>query len=231
MPLFQLSEAVRFPPPHLSREDGLLALGGDLSVERLVMAYSMGIFPWYSPGEPLLWWSPDPRLVLYVENLVVNRSLGKMLKRAPYRITMDRAFSQVISRCATIKRAHEDGTWIVDDMQAAYTALHEEGYAHSVEAWLGDELVGGLYGVSLGDAFFGESMFAQKPDASKICFVYLVRFLKAEGFSFVDCQMTTDHLLRFGAEEIPRTQFLKELHGALQGDDITGSWSEFFYTV
>lgn len=231
MPLFQLSEKVNFPPPQLSRRDGLLALGGDLSVARLIMAYSMGIFPWFSPGEPLLWWSPDPRLVLYLENLVVNRSLRKRLRRGPYQITMDLAFAQVISRCATITRSHEEGTWIVDEMQEAYTALHNEGYAHSVEAWQGDELVGGLYGVSLGRAFFGESMFADKPDASKLCFVQLVQFLREEGFSFIDCQVTTDHLLRFGAEEISRERFLKELDEALMEDDLIGSWSDFFYTM
>lgn len=230
MPLFQLSDQVSFPPPQLSREDGLLALGGDLTVDRLILAYSMGIFPWYSPGEPILWWSPDPRLVLYPESLVVNRSLRKTLKRGIYRVTMDRAFSLVISHCATIKRAEEEGTWIVDEMQEAYTALHKAGYAHSVEAWEGDELVGGLYGVSLGRAFFGESMFARKTDASKLCFAQLVRFLQNEGFDFIDCQVTTDHLLRFGAEEIPRTRFLEELAEALKGEDRIGSWSDTFYT-
>ncbi|WP_300670259.1 leucyl/phenylalanyl-tRNA--protein transferase [Desulfoluna sp.] len=229
MPLFQLSDQVTFPPPQLSRRDGLLALGGDLAVHRLILAYSMGIFPWYSPGEPILWWSPDPRLVLYPENLVVNRSLRKTLRRAPYRVTMDRAFAEVISSCATIRRAEEEGTWIVDEMQEAYTLLHKEGFAHSVEAWDGDELVGGLYGVSLGRAFFGESMFARKPDASKVCFVQLVRFLKEEGFRFIDCQMTTDHLLRFGAEEIPRRQFLHELDEALTEEDLIGSWSGVFH--
>jgi len=230
MPLFQLSDQVSFPPPQLSREDGLLALGGDLAVDRLILAYSMGIFPWYSPGEPILWWSPDPRLVLYPEKLVVNRSLRKTMKRGLYRVTMDRAFSHVISHCASIKRAEEEGTWIVDEMQEAYTALHKAGYAHSVEAWEGDELVGGLYGVSLGRAFFGESMFARKPDASKLCFAQLVLFLQNEGFDFIDCQVTTDHLLRFGAEEIPRARFLEELAEALKGEDRTGSWSDTFST-
>jgi leucyl/phenylalanyl-tRNA--protein transferase len=230
MPLFQLSEQVAFPPPQLSREDGLLALGGDLSVARLILAYSMGIFPWYSPGEPILWWSPDPRLVLYPENLVVNRSLRKTLNRGIYRVTMDQSFAEVISGCAIIKRANEEGTWIVDEMHKAYVALHNEGYAHSVEAWEGDELVGGLYGVSMGRAFFGESMFARKPDASKLCFAQLVRFLKEEGFHFIDCQVTTDHLLRFGAQEIHRSRFLCELSDALEGDDLVGSWSGMFQT-
>lgn len=229
MPLFQLSEQLTFPPPEFSREDGLLALDGDLTVPRLILAYSMGIFPWYCPGEPILWWSPDPRLVLYPEKLVVNRSLRKTLKRGRYRVTMDRAFAEVISNCASVPRGDEDGTWIVDEMQAAYLALHREGYAHSVEAWDGDELVGGLYGVSLGRGFFGESMFSRKSDASKVCFVRLVRFLQAEGFRFVDCQVTTDHLLRFGAEEIPRSRFLRELDEALTADDLIGSWADMFY--
>ena len=228
MPLFQLSEQVSFPPPQLARKDGLLALGGDLSVARLVLAYAMGIFPWYSPGDPLLWWSPDPRLVLYPKELVVNRSLRKAGNRGTYKITMDRAFTQVIAHCATICRPHEDGTWIVDEMQEAYTALHHEGYAHSVEAWQDGLLVGGLYGVSLGRAFFGESMFAEKPDASKLCFVELVRFLQKMGFDFVDCQVTTDHLLRFGAREISRDRFLGELETALDGEDLTGSWGGMF---
>jgi len=142
---------------------------------------------------------------------------------------MDRAFGQVSSSCATIKRVDEEGTWIVDEMQKAYVALHNEGYAHSVEAWEGDDLVGGLYGVSMGRAFFGESMFARKPDASKLCFAQLVRFLKEEGFHFIDCQVTTDHLLRFGAQEVPRTRFLQELADALESEDLVGSWSEMFH--
>lgn len=227
MPLFYLSDQVAFPPPTLARKDGLLALGGDLSVDRLLLAYSMGIFPWYSPGEPILWWSPDPRLLLYPGKLKVNRSLAKTLRRGRYRVTLDRAFDSVIASCATTPRNGSQGTWIVEEMRAAYGALHRKGVAHSVEAWEGETLVGGLYGVSLGRAFFGESMFALKPDASKVCFANLVGLLKAKGFDFVDCQVTTDHLLRFGAEEVPRTRFLAELGEALTGPDLIGSWSEF----
>jgi len=229
MPLFQLSEQLTFPPPEFSREDGLLALDGDLTVPRLILAYSMGIFPWYSPGEPILWWSPDPRLVLYPEKLVVNRSLRKTLKRGTYRVTMDRAFGEVISHCATVPRGEEEGTWIVPEMKEAYLDLHKEGYAHSVEAWEGDELVGGLYGVSLGRGFFGESMFSRRSDASKVCFVRLVQFLQEEGFRFIDCQVTTDHLLRFGAEEVSRNRFLTELDEALTAEDLSGSWAEIFH--
>jgi len=228
MPLFQLSEQLTFPPPEFSRQDGLLALDGDLTVPRLILAYSMGIFPWYSPGEPILWWSPDPRLVLYPEKLVVNRSLRKTLRRGTYRVTMDRAFAEVIASCASVPRGEEEGTWIVDEMRDAYMALHQEGYAHSVEAWEGDVLVGGLYGVSLGGGFFGESMFSRKSDASKVCFVQLVRFLQEEGFRFIDCQVTTEHLLRFGAEEISRHRFLTELDEALAVGDLIGSWSDMF---
>ena len=155
MPLFQLSDQIAFPPPQLARDDGLLALGGDLSMERLLLAYSMGIFPWYSPGDPILWWSPDPRLVLYPDDLVVNRSLKKNMKRGRYRVTMDQAFEEVIHACATASRPDGEGTWLVPEMMEAYAGLHALGVAHSVEAWEDGELVGGLYGVSLGKAFFG----------------------------------------------------------------------------
>ena len=229
MPLFQLSDQIAFPPPQLARDDGLLALGGDLSMERLLLAYSMGIFPWYSPGDPILWWSPDPRLVLYPDDLVVNRSLKKNMKRGRYRVTMDQAFEEVIHACATASRPDGEGTWLVSEMMEAYAGLHALGVAHSVEAWEDGELVGGLYGVSLGKAFFGESMFAKASDASKVCFATLVIWLKEAGFHFIDCQVTTDHLLRFGAQEISRPRFLKELAGAQKEAPLpVGSWSDSF---
>ena len=229
MPLFQLSEQVAFPPPQLSRDDGLLALGGDLSEERLVLAYSMGIFPWFNPGDPILWWSPDPRLVLYPKELRVNRSLRKTLGRGRYEITIDRAFDRVIRACGEVSRPEGEGTWIVPEMEDAYLRLHQSGLAHSVEAWQEGELVGGLYGVSLGRAFFGESMFALAPDASKVCFVRLVNWLEREGFHFVDCQVTTDHLMRFGAQEIPRDRFLRELSFALkEKPSFSGPWGQVF---
>ena len=215
MPVFRLTDDLIFPPPELAEDDGLLAVGGDLSVERLVLAYSMGIFPWYGDDYPMLWWSPDPRLVLFPHELRISRSLRQTIKRGLFTITMDNAFERVIEGCAGIRRSNEDGTWITGDMESAYIELHRAGYAHSVEAWLDGELAGGLYGVVLGRAFFGESMFAKKTDASKVAFVHLVERLAQEEFQLIDCQVTTRHLMSFGAREIPRAEFLKLLKKAL----------------
>lgn len=226
MPVFQLPEEILFPKPDLSEPNGLLAMGGDLSPERLLAAYSLGIFPWYSESEPILWWSPDPRLVLAPSQLHVPKSLRKTLKKRIYQVTFDRAFGEVIRRCAGRDRPGQDGTWITPEMIEAYERLHHLGFAHSAEAWEGDQLVGGLYGVSLGGAFFGESMFADKPDASKAAFVTLVRQLQAWDFCLIDCQVTTDHLLRFGAVEIPRALFLERLPQAVQKPTQRGAWRE-----
>jgi leucyl/phenylalanyl-tRNA--protein transferase len=201
MPVFVLSERLEFPPPHLARQDGLLAIGGDLSRKRLLLAYQMGIFPWFSEGEPILWWSPDPRLVLYPDELRVSRSLKKVIKKGRFRVTVDRAFERVITACAASRLKSNEGTWIVGDMIAAYCNIHESGFAHSVEAWYGDELAGGLYGVSLGAGFFGESMFTRISDASKVAFVMLVEYLQRRSCIIVDCQVKTDHLIRFGARD------------------------------
>jgi leucyl/phenylalanyl-tRNA--protein transferase len=224
VPVFALDEELVFPDPSLATPHGLLAVGGDLSPERLLLAYESGIFPWYSEGRPLLWWSPSPRLVLFPAELVVQRSLKKAIRRQPYRITMDEAFAQVIRACAETPRPGQEGTWITAEMLDAYMRLHELGYAHSVEAWHDDELVGGLYGVSLGRAFFGESMFAHRPDASKIAFVELVHQLAAWQFEIIDCQVVTEHLLRFGAREIDRDEFLVLLQHARQAPDRRGRW-------
>lgn len=224
VPVFALDESLVFPDPSLATPQGLLAVGGDLSPERLELAYREGIFPWYSEGRPILWWSPSPRLVLFPSELVVQRSLKKAIRRAPYRITMDQAFDRVIDACAHAPRPGQDGTWITEAMRAAYVRLHERGIAHSVEAWEGESLVGGLYGVSLGAAFFGESMFAHRPDASKIAFATFVRQLQAWGMQIVDCQVVTDHLLRFGAREIDREAFLQHLRVALLTPDRRGPW-------
>lgn len=205
------SANVWFPDPENAGPDGLLAFGGDLSPQRLAAAYSLGIFPWYGPGEPILWWSPDPRLVLEPATLHIPRSLRRVINGRRYTITIDTAFPQVITSCAGVCRQGEDGTWLVPDMIHAYIRLHGYGLAHSVEAWLGDELVGGLYGVGIGRAFFGESMFYVMPDASKVAFVYLVRLLERWGYGLIDCQQTTSHLLRFGAKEIPRGEFIQKL--------------------
>ena len=215
MPVFTLSERLSFPPPNLAIQEGLLAVGGDLSVERLLLAYRSGVFPWYSEGEPILWWSPDPRLVLYPDELRISKSLHKVIKRKSFQITYDRDFAAVIQGCAEAKRAYGEGTWITDEMKAAYLELHRHGHAHSVEAWQEEQLVGGLYGVSIGRAFFGESMFSRVSNASKVAFVTLVETLRQHNFSLIDCQVRTDHLIRFGAREIPRKVFLEQLGKAV----------------
>jgi leucyl/phenylalanyl-tRNA--protein transferase len=224
MPVFRLSARLAFPPPELADESGLLAVGGDLRPERLLLAYSLGIFPWYSEDLPILWYSPDPRLVLESGELVVSRSLRKTLRRGQFRVTLDSAFERVIHACAEIPRPGQQGTWITRDMLRAYCRLHELGYAHSAEAWLDDQLVGGLYGVSLGAAFFGESMFARAPDASKVAFVTLVEQLRRWDIHLIDCQVHTEHLARFGALEWPRERFLRRLAEALDRPTRSGRW-------
>lgn len=188
------------------------------------MAYSMGIFPWFSEAEPIMWWSPDPRLVLYPDELRISRSLQKTINKAPFQITLDQAFDQVIAECARVRRKRDEGTWIVPDMISAYCQLHASGYAHSVEAWQNDSLVGGLYGVSLGKCFFGESMFTHVANASKVAFVALVDHLKKFSFDLIDCQVTTEHLISFGAREIPRGVFLKQLKESLEKQALKGKW-------
>ncbi len=224
MPLYQLDHRLVFPPPHLADENGVLAFGGDLSAERLRLAYSQGIFPWYDEDLPIIWHSPDPRMVLMADEIRVNRSLRKAIRRAPYRITMDTAFAAVMQACADTYRPGQGGTWITEDMKSAYFELHRQGHAHSIEAWKGDTLVGGLYGISLGAAFFGESMFALAPDASKIAFVTLVQELARWGIDLVDCQVYTEHLDRFGAREWPREQFLEVLAEKLKAPTRLGPW-------
>ncbi len=226
MPVFRLPKEIIFPSPELAEDDGLLAIGGDLSEKRLLLAYSMGIFPWYSDDCPILWWSPDPRLVLFPEDLKVSRSLGQTMKKGVFTITMDTAFDKVIAGCAHVKRKNEKGTWITDEMIEAYIRLHHSGYAHSVEAWSEGKLAGGLYGVALGPVFFGESMFAKKSDASKVAFVTLVQQLTKWKFTLIDCQITTRHLMNFGAKEIPRSEFLKLLKAALKRPSKEGSWRQ-----
>lgn len=220
MPVYKLTKKLIFPPPERAADDGLLAIGGDLSVERLVLAYSMGIFPWYSDKYPLLWWSPDPRLVIFPKELKVSRSLRQTIKKGIYRVTTNAAFEDVIRNCATVTRKGEGGTWITDDMIEAYIRLHKAGYAHSVESWDGDELAGGFYGVMMGKAFFGESMFAKKSDASKVAFAIYAAALAENGFELIDCQVTTEHMKRFGAREIPRPEFMKHLKKAIHGSIV-----------
>ncbi|MBS1119448.1 MAG: leucyl/phenylalanyl-tRNA/protein transferase [Deltaproteobacteria bacterium] len=224
MPVFRLDDRLVFPPVHLAK-DGLLALGGDLRPERLLLAYSKGIFPWYAENLPILWHSPDPRMVMTTRDLIVQRSLRKTIRRAPYRLTMDTAFNQVVQGCASVPRPGQAGTWLIPEMVDAYRQLHELGFAHSIEAWAGDQLVGGLYGVSLGAAFFGESMFARAPDASKVAFVASVRQLDAWNIGLIDCQVHTEHLDRFGAYEVSREDYLELLHTALDEPTRRGRWT------
>lgn len=225
MPVFRLNREIVFPDPSLAEEDGILAVGGDLSPERILQAYAEGIFPWFNEGSPILWWSPDPRLVLYPAELHVSASLARTLRRGRYRVTADMAFGRVIRGCSRSDRPGQDGTWITGEMIEAYEELHRRGYAHSFEAWSGDQLAGGLYGVSLGGAFFGESMYADRPDASKVAFVRAVEFLARSGIELVDCQVRTDHLVRLGAREIPRTRFLEQLDDLLGKPTLRGKWA------
>jgi leucyl/phenylalanyl-tRNA--protein transferase len=224
VPIYRLGREIAFPDPALAEPDGLLALGGDLRPERLLAAYAAGIFPWFDERSPILWWSPDPRLVLEPARLHVSRSLARTVRRGTYRVTADAAFERVIRRCAARPRPGQRGTWITGSMVAAYVALHELGFAHSFEAWEGETLAGGLYGVALGAVFFGESMFADRPDASKVAFARAVEWLAGRGATLVDCQVRTEHLVSLGAHEIPRAEFLARLAGALEAPTLRGRW-------
>jgi len=205
--MFILSDKLFFPPLEMADEYGLLAIGGDLSTERLLLAYRSGIFPWYNEGEPICWWSPDPRFVLYPEELKVSSSMKTVLHNGTFRFTINRAFVQVIQNCKTVTRKGQDGTWISPAMQNAYTTLHELGYAHSAEAWQDGRLIGGLYGIRLGNIFFGESMFSLKPNSSKFAFINYVKQLQKEKVQLIDCQLHTNHLESLGARMIPRNLF------------------------
>lgn len=216
-----------FPPVELASPEGLLAMGGDLCSERLLEAYRHGIFPWYNTGQPILWWSPDPRATLLPENLKVSRSLRKSLRQQHFTVTLDTVFPEVITACAAPRQylpRHQQGTWIVPEMQAAYCRLHEQGYAHSVEAWQNGKLVGGLYGVALGQAFFGESMFSGVSNASKIALVWLVRQLQQWGFSLIDCQVSSPHLASLGAIDLRRETFMNLLEQAVAAHSRPGAW-------
>jgi len=201
-----------FPPATMALHDpdGLLAIDGCLSPPRILNAYRHGIFPWYSQGEPILWWSPDPRLILYPDDLIISRSLAKTLRRKKFSITLNQAFPAVIKACGDLRK-NQEGTWITDEMCQAYNELHQLGIVHSIEAWINDKLVGGLYGLTIGQVFFGESMFHKKTDASKVAFVHLVHLLKKYNYKLIDCQVRTDHLVSFGAKEISREHFLSLL--------------------
>lgn len=222
--IFLLSDDVIFPDPKLADAHGLLAIGGDLSAERLLLAYENGIFPWYSEDQPILWFSPDPRLVLFPAKIIVSRSLKKTINKKVFDIRFDSNFEEVIVECSKIERKDQDGTWITNNMIEAYIDLHNQGYAHSVEAYFEGSLVGGLYGVSLGGAFFGESMFHTMTDASKVALYYLVDKLKGWDFDFIDSQVVTEHMKNLGAEEITRTKYLELLKNTLKKKAKIGMW-------
>jgi leucyl/phenylalanyl-tRNA--protein transferase len=212
-----------------STEEGIVAVGGDLSVERLILAYSRGIFPWYSSDRsPILWWSPDPRFVLFTENLIVSKSMRPYFNQNKFKVTWDQNFEDVIKNCQKIDREDQPGTWITSKMLAAYIQLHKKGYAHSVEVWLENELVGGLYGISLGKVFFGESMFAKVSNASKFGFISLVKQLKQKGFLLIDCQQETKHLESLGAAAIKRKDFIEFLKNNEIEETYLGSWENYF---
>ncbi|HWE36460.1 MAG TPA: leucyl/phenylalanyl-tRNA--protein transferase [Isosphaeraceae bacterium] len=225
MPIYQLDDRHVFPPPGHAEPSGLLAVGGDLEPARLLRAYAMGIFPWFEEGEPILWWSPDPRLILEPAALHVSRSLHRTLRRGRFTTRLDTAFPAVIHACATTPRRGQCGTWITQQMEMAYNRLYELGFAHCAEAWAGDELVGGIYGIALGGCFFGESMFSTRDDASKVAMVVLAGALQARGIGLIDCQVTSSHLLSLGAREVARREFLRRLDEALRLPTARGRWS------
>ena len=209
--MYFLTKELYFPPVTETDFSGILAVGGDLSTERLLLAYNSGIFPWFEDGEPITWWAPDPRMVLLLDELIISKSMRNVLNRNMFTVTFNRDFRAVITNCQTIKREGQNGTWITDDMIEAYCKLHELGHAQSVEVWQDDQLVGGLYGVDLGHIFCGESMFAKVSNASKVAFIKLVEYLKANNYLLLDCQVYNEHLESLGAFEVNRESFMKVL--------------------
>lgn len=223
MPIYLLNDNLAFPPVE-GAEEGIVAIGGDLSVERLLLAYQSGIFPWYSDGEPIIWHAPEQRFIIELDELHISRSMRRVLNSGRYSVTFDTNFSFVINQCASVERKEQEGTWITTEMIDAYTALHESGYAHSVEVWQDDEIVGGLYGVSLGKIFFAESMFHTASNASKVALIRLAEFLKRNDFHFIDAQVHTAHVESLGAKNIPRNEFMRKLRDGLNSKAITGKW-------
>lgn len=222
--------ATNFPNPKFASDEGLLAYGGDLSSHTLLTAYRKGIFPWYSSEDPILWWSPNPRLVLYPEKFYIRKSFRRVLRSGKFTVTFDQHFEKVINYCASVPREGQKGSWIVPEMIEAFVRLHEEGFAHSIEVHKDGMLVGGLYGIAMGKGFFGESMFSLVKDASKVAFKALSDVLAAKGYDFIDCQMPTDHMIGLGAEVVERNIFLDALSLALQKPSDLGSWHEFKWT-
>ena len=228
MPVFQLTEELIFPHPSLAK-DGLLAVGGDLSPERLLLAYENGIFPWYNEGEPILWHAPDPRFVLYPKNIKISKSMKQVLNKQNYKLKVDNAFEEVIRLCKEVKRAEEDGTWITNDIERAYIQLHKRGFAHSIEVYnKNGKLVGGVYGIKLGSVFFGESMFSKRSNTSKMALISLAHFFIEKNYRFIDCQIHNDHLESMGATLVSREDFLDELEIAITESMIQVDWSKEF---
>ena len=221
-----MSSSLFFPHPELANPYGLLAIGGDLSTNRLLLAYQFGIFPWYSEGQDIMWWTPDPRCVLLPDRLYISKSMRRLIRKEIFTVTTDQAFNKVISKCSQIRRKGQEGTWITAEMRTAYQELHVLGHAHSVEVWQQHELVGGLYGVSLGKIFFGESMFTTLSNASKYGFIKLVQWLKSHGFQLIDCQQETQHLLSLGAELVSRALFMQYLRANALELDTRAIWKK-----
>ena len=222
-----LTDEIVFPDTHWASDEGILAIGGDLAIPRLLLAYQKGIFPWYNEGSEILWWSPNPRFVLFTEELKVSKSMKQIMRSGKFKVTYDTCFKEVINQCKLVARNGQDGTWITKEMESAYTNLHEKGYAHSVEVWENEELVGGLYGVALGKIFYGESMFAKVSNASKFGFINLVESLKKKGFKIIDSQDYTAHLESLGAREIPRNQFEQILSSETNKEGRIGKWTKW----
>lgn len=225
--MYWLTEELTFPHPKYASDEGLLAAGGDLSPQRILFAYENGIFPWYNEGEPILWWSPSPRFVLYPSEIKVSKSMRQVFRKKKFRLTFDQAFEQVIEACGAIPRAGQNGTWLTEEMKAAYINLHRLGFAHSVETWQDDQLVGGLYGLSLGNCFFGESMFAKASNASKVALIVLAKTLEEKGFGMIDCQSETKHLRTMGAKFIDQVDFLAYLEENKKRTTLRGTWSDW----
>lgn len=219
---------IQFPDPNQANDEGLIAYGGELTPEYLLSAYQQGIFPWFSENEPVLWWSPNPRMVLLPTDFTLKKSLRQVINKGIFELRIDTGFREVITSCSKVKRSHEDETWITNDIIEGYVKLHELGYAHSFESYFEDKLVGGLYGISLGNCFFGESMFFKKTDASKFAFYHLVQFALKNNFAFIDAQQPTEHLASLGAKPIPRKDFLEMLKKALQEETLRGKWTNLF---
>jgi len=225
-PYLYENETFRFLPPDSATPEGIVAVGGNLSPGMLLSAYSQGIFPWYSDGDPIIWWSPDPRCVIFTDELHVSKSMKKLLRRGQFHITLDRRFRDVITACKKIPRSGQNGTWITDAMLEAYIVLHDLGYAHSVEVWDGKWLAGGMYGISLGNFFFGESMFSLIPNASKAAIIRLNDIIKKMSFLMIDCQIYSAHLKTLGARMIPRDEFLRQLKDGLKSETHRGNWGK-----